>query len=282
MNNYLIEGNVDFYKELSKIMAEDSQDSVLLENSENPENPEKPPKKYCLITNELLKDNSVTLECSHSFNYIPLFHDIQNQKKKFNSMERYSLKTKQIRCPYCRNIQQFLLPYYEMEGVTKIHGVNFYNESEALIEEYRHNSYNSNEYVKGICGFSYLSKDQAGNVVENNCANKYVKVLSFDNKCYCMQHRITVLKNYMASKKQKEKEDTKKAKDLAKQKAKEEKIEKKKIEKELKKEQELITCQEILKTGKNKGKTCCQKISENSTLCSRHSNLQLKKNLQIV
>jgi hypothetical protein len=36
-----------------------------------------------------------------------------------------------------------------------------------------------------------------------------------------MQHRITVLKNYMASKKQKEKEDMKKAKDLAKQKAKE-------------------------------------------------------------
>jgi len=280
MNNYLIEGNVDFYKELSKIMTEDSQDSAPLENL-NPENSEIQSKKYCLITNELLTDNSITLECSHSFNYIPLFHDIQNQKKKFNSMERYSLKTKQIRCPYCRNIQQTLLPYYEIEGVTKIHGVNFYNEGEALVEEYRQNNYNSNEYVKGICGFSYISKDQEGNVVENNCTNKYVKVLSFDNKCYCVQHRLTVLKNYMALKKQKEKEDAKKAKDLAKQKAKEEKMEKKKLAKELKK-QENIICQEILKTGKNKGKTCCQKVSENSTLCSRHSNLQLKKNLQIV
>jgi hypothetical protein len=280
MNNYLIEGNVDFYKELSKIMAEESQDAPL-ENSGNSENSETQSKKYCLITNELLTDNSITLECSHSFNYIPLFHDIQNQKKKFNSMERYSLKTKQIRCPYCRNIQQTLLPYYEMEGVTKIHGVNFYNEGEALVEEYRQNNYNSNEYVKGICGFFYISKDQEGNVVENNCTNKYVKVLSFDNKCYCVQHRLTVLKNYMALKKQKEKEDAKKAKDLAKQKAKEEKMEKKKLAKELKK-QENIICQEILKTGKNKGKTCCQKVSENSTLCSRHSNLQLKKNLQVV
>lgn len=261
MTNYLIEGNVDFYKELSKLMNEETDEQ---QNS-------------CLITNEPLTENSVTLECNHSFNYLPLFHDIQNQKKKYNHMERQSLKIKQIRCPYCRNVQSTLLPYYEMIGVTKVHGVNYYDEKYDLIDEYKNSRYSSHEYVKGSCAYSVLST-QEGSVTEVACSNKYVKKLSFDNKCYCVVHRLAVLKSYLAEKKQKEKEEAKKAKDLAKQKAKEEKLSQKKLQKEQKKQQDTQTCKEILKTGKNKGKTCCQKVYDNSTLCLRHYNLKTEKN----
>lgn len=64
----------------------------------------------------------------------------------------------------------------------------------------------------------------------------------------------------------------------------------KKLQQELKKQQNeqkqeenhIILCDEHFKSGKNKGKVCCQKVHENSNLCLRHYNLQLKKNLYIM
>lgn len=125
-------------------------------------------------------------------------------------MERYSLKTKQIRCPYCRNVQSTLLPYHKMSGVTKIHGVNYYDDKSGLLDEYKNSKYSSSEYVKGNCCFSFSSKDTDGNDVITNCSNKYVKFLSYDSKTYCLVHRLNVLKKYMAEKKEKEKENKKK------------------------------------------------------------------------
>ena len=90
---YMIEGGMDFYNELySSLDADEPDDSV----------------KQCLITGEPLVEHFVTLECNHSFNYVPLFNDIYNNKKKFNAMDSYILKCQEIRCPYCRNIQKNL------------------------------------------------------------------------------------------------------------------------------------------------------------------------------
>ncbi len=36
----------------------------------------------CLITLESLQDDSIKLKCNHSFNYLPLFRDLENQKKE--------------------------------------------------------------------------------------------------------------------------------------------------------------------------------------------------------
>jgi hypothetical protein len=59
-------------------------------NEENEENN----KEYCLISNEPLNNSKVTLPCGHSFNYLPLLHDLINYKKIHHNRILY--------CPYCR------------------------------------------------------------------------------------------------------------------------------------------------------------------------------------
>ena len=112
MSKYNIEDNIDFYAELYKSL-DDDYDPV---NDEN----------MCLISNTPLTDYYVTMECGHKFNYIPLYNDLVNHKKKFNSMERTGrLGKNEIRCPYCRKKQSTLLPYHKELLVKKICGVNF-------------------------------------------------------------------------------------------------------------------------------------------------------------
>ena len=105
MPKYIVEGNVDFYQSLfnNMLTVDDDQDEA----------------DNCLITNLPLTDKFVNLSCGHKFNYIPLYNDIFNHKQKFNIMESTisSLKIDEIRCPYCRNKQQGVLPYYEELGL---------------------------------------------------------------------------------------------------------------------------------------------------------------------
>ena len=101
LENYIKEDGLDFYKEINKgIEQYDSQ--------EEQENVFK-----CLITNQDLQEDYVTLDCGHMYNYNAIYKDIYNHKKVFNSLERNHLKTLEIRCPYCRNIQKKLLPSNE-------------------------------------------------------------------------------------------------------------------------------------------------------------------------
>lgn len=109
--NYKIDGNIDFYKELQNM---DSDDAEPIPNA-----------PICLISREPLYGRYVSLECGHSFNYLPLFKDIYNHKKKFNFKEgkHNQLKINQIRCPYCRHIQNSVMPYYSEFNVEQ-HGIN--------------------------------------------------------------------------------------------------------------------------------------------------------------
>ena len=78
----------------------------------------------CLITNDPLELDHIVLHCNHKFNYYGIFFDTVNQKK--NQAHMQSLKTFELRCPYCRNIQDKILPYRKIpECDKKIHGVNF-------------------------------------------------------------------------------------------------------------------------------------------------------------
>ena len=118
--NYIIEGNINFYDELYKSLDYD-------EDEQN---------EICQINGEVLCDKFVTLECGHKFNYIPLYKEIYNQKYIFNTYTIESLNKKNkdkfvnslkqyfIRCPYCRDIQFTILPYYEELGLNKIYGIN--------------------------------------------------------------------------------------------------------------------------------------------------------------
>ena len=56
MPKYIIEGGINFYDELYKSICSPS-------NNENTDN-------ICLISNEPLIENFVTLDCNHKFNYL--------------------------------------------------------------------------------------------------------------------------------------------------------------------------------------------------------------------
>ena len=104
--NYIIEDNIDFFSELNKELPDNSDENNI-----------------CLLTHQPLEDNYIPLDCGHKFNYIPLYNEICNQKKE-NYLETTYLRINQIKCPYCRNITNKLLPYIEHKDVVHKRGVN--------------------------------------------------------------------------------------------------------------------------------------------------------------
>ena len=102
MTKYIVGDNIDFYKEINNITDEVNTDT-----------------EACLITYEPLENNSVKLECGHSFNYEPLYNEIMSQKV---NLRNNFLHMKQIKCPFCRNIQGKLLP--QIKGFKLVTGVN--------------------------------------------------------------------------------------------------------------------------------------------------------------
>lgn len=77
----------------------------------------------CLISNQPLDKNAITLNCKHQFNYLPLFNEVMKQKKEPNRLEIQRLKKFQIKCPYCRTVQNHILPYKLKDD--RISGVNW-------------------------------------------------------------------------------------------------------------------------------------------------------------
>ena len=262
MKNYKVEGDLNFYLELTKSLNEED------DNLDN----------ICLITNKPLEENCIKLVCGHSFNYLPIYKDASNHKNKFNSMEISSsiLKTEQIRCPYCRNIQNKLLPYLEMDGVEKIHGVNYF--------DVNYGKYNS--YFEGKCCYSCSNPNFNSQEEENednpsflDCKQSKVIKLKENGKDYCIYHKLSVykelLKEAILKAKLLEKETKLKAKLLEKEtklKAKLLEKETKLLEKEnkIKEKENIVLCNTVLKTGKNKGLPCCFKVFENNK-CKKHT-----------
>ena len=77
----------------------------------------------CLISNEDLEANCIKLECGHCFNYECLYNEIVYQKTK-KILDNNRLKINEMKCPYCRNISNKLLPFYKYYSVNYIRGVN--------------------------------------------------------------------------------------------------------------------------------------------------------------
>jgi phage FluMu protein Com len=68
MFEYEVEGGVDFFNELKQMSAPAAATAASTA----------PPR--CLITDEPLRRDHITLQCGHKFNYIPLFKDVLFQK----------------------------------------------------------------------------------------------------------------------------------------------------------------------------------------------------------
>jgi hypothetical protein len=195
-------------------------------------------------------------------------------------MESRALRTTELRCPYCKNIQKKLLPYIELPGVKQIHGVNFYDNT-----------------IINKSGLKMIT----GDCQHENCLNTSILLCpEINNKYYCIYHKYNLINEYYLKKKneqkekkiaeQKEKEQAKKQlkedkeqakqkikddKEKAKQKIKEDKEQAKKQLKDdkattVKEPKVKILCSQILKSGKNAGTQCqCKAVTNN--LCNRHT-----------
>ena len=229
MTKYTIEGGIDFYSELYK--------SLDIEENENKTEQD---SNLCLITNQPLKECYFKMDCGHKFNYAPLYLDIKNHKEKYNGMESNSshLKPNEIRCPYCRNKQNGVLPYYEELGLSKIHGVNIVNPNYISQSKYYGSSkhYKTCQFVKPNLLFDPdVEENEISNYKFSKCyklgskiSKSDIELMNNENELYyCYLHKNQVIKKYKKDIADKLKEDAKnekiKKKEEAKQKADEEK-----------------------------------------------------------
>ena len=104
-------------EDLNKLFF-DILDNYDIEKEEN--------SNICLITKEPLEENYIKLKCGHSFNYIPLYNEINRQKRLNNqSMDDRRLLINQIKCQYCRSIHNYIIPYINIPSIVPLYGVNY-------------------------------------------------------------------------------------------------------------------------------------------------------------
>jgi hypothetical protein len=96
----------------NKLLNNDTENEVLNEN------------EICMISNLPLEKNYIQLNCGHKFNYLSLYEEIVYQKTK-KLADNYCLRLNEIKCPYCRNISNKLLPFYKYYSISQIKGVNY-------------------------------------------------------------------------------------------------------------------------------------------------------------
>jgi len=146
--------DIDFFNELKQMKC--SAASAATTPATTPAND----IPRCLITDDPLRKDHITLRCGHKFNYVPLFKEVLFQKCSlmpknlaasiitmytkntpvtgtstssniisvtYNSslnLETRKLQYNEIKCPYCRTITHNILPYYPYPEVCKVKYVN--------------------------------------------------------------------------------------------------------------------------------------------------------------
>ena len=133
----LISSN-DFYKLLEE------ENDVLDENM------------CCLISKMPLEDNHIKLLCGHAFNYESIYNEVK-QQKQYNPMDTSRLLTYQLKCPYCRNIQNELLP---LVGEYSVYGVN-------APDKYT--------MKPNVCTYIFKSGKRKGEICNKGCYKKMCK-----------------------------------------------------------------------------------------------------------
>ena len=143
----IIDWKKEFYDELNSDTVNDVDENI------------------CLITKEELIVNSIKLPCNHSFNYIPLYREVCNQKKSNQkNLETQVLGLNQIKCPYCRTKFSNLLPYINIKGVNKIRGVNSPIKYSMFLSKCKYvmkSGKNKGQMCNKDCNFDYCSRHKA-------------------------------------------------------------------------------------------------------------------------
>ena len=233
----------------------------------------------CLISGYTLEENHIKLECNHKFNYKHIYNEVHKQKTQPWHSEVSKVRNNQLKCAYCRNIQNGILPY--RDNYPKVRYVNWPPSLMMLPDE---------------CIYTFSSGKRKGLACGKKCNGKY-----------CTSHQRIMIKRA-------EKQIEKEKKKLEKEKKKLEKKNKKKttlkglavvnwkkIEQKFNSNNNniiphaanadelvnvqmeqimnvttstcipvVITCSYIFKKGKYKGQPCqCKKIHKNG-LCKFH------------
>jgi len=128
----------------------------LLSSSINDDSDDENNDDICLISHETLDDTHVRLVCSHKFNYSFIYAEVVNQKFSSNHNEIQRLKKFQFKCPYCRKIQDGVLP--SNPNFPKTNTVN--SPSTQIIK-------NSN------CGYTFISGKKNGLICSKPCYGNY-------------------------------------------------------------------------------------------------------------
>jgi len=159
--NIILEGNIDFYKELNNI------DSDYEDNDD-----------VCLLTNMPLDNNSITLPCNHKFNFFALYKEVINQKNSNNYLEVDKLLGYQIKCPYCRQKCNKLLPHVRLNSeMSYIYGVN---SPEGLCMDFHK------------CNYVFKSGKNKG----GSCSKT---AFHSDIGCYCTLHTTSIKRKMIKS-----------------------------------------------------------------------------------
>lgn len=120
------------------------------ENESENKNENESESERCLISNELLVCNYITLECNHKFNYLELYNEVVEQKTK-KMLDNSKLKVNEVKCPYCRAITKNILPYLKYYNTKLIKGVNYPYDLSLKLNECQYIEKNSELCKKNAC-----------------------------------------------------------------------------------------------------------------------------------
>ena len=262
MTDTIYSSNQFFFSELAKIMnnakipapsqsipTDSSHKNIIISSGDNNDEDD----DICLISKEKLHPNHITLSCKHKFNYIPIYKEISYQKNKINtSFEITKLLNNEIKCPYCRQITNKLLPYIPYPSVKQIKYVNSPHDMCMSATKCQHVSRHIHKCDDD--GGDGGDGGEGGDGGDGAKCDKYALYYEAENVLFCAQH----FRQY--EKRMKSIED-KKAKEHA------------KIQEKLAKQSSIPRCKAILRGGKNIGKPCDRIISvEGATVCKIHSS----------
>lgn len=181
---YSTGAHIDFYSEIENDSEEETGDIV----------------PTCMITHQPLTDHPVRLLCGHTFNYDAIFNDAFNHKKKFYQLETSRLKEHQIRCPYCRSIQNHLLPCYPDKQ--KVHGINvngnIVKNTSPHMQIPSLYGYHYNDFAKGYCCHDISNINEFVAIPETvlKCIDTNVKYNPINEMVYCKKHYKQVTDTY--------------------------------------------------------------------------------------
>jgi hypothetical protein len=232
---YKIEDNLSFFEELEK---ED------INSSEN----------ICYISNLPLEENHITLKCGHKFNSYYIFNEFFNKRFERFMYIQPKLLTIKLKCPYCRNIQNEVIPYHETKGVSKIYGIN-----DIDCENY-----------KQLWRCKYIKRTKQ--CCESHCTMPFKETGIY----YCENHYNSIQKKFIKenSKQKKIKVSVKKNKKVnTTEEIKSEEIKSEESKTEESKTENIILCEPVKCSFKDKRK-CPNKLFKEE-LCKKHFHLKI-------